>query len=198
MEVVLSGQKKLVRKNLAEAIRAIRMTKKIVPIWIDAISINHDDPMERSRQVTRMGSIYRNAMAVFSYVGEQTQDTVDALDLMKELKKHPMIRTNDRGEFHFGEWGHTEGKFWYGENTIKPGQLAELCAALYRFLTRQYFRRAWVLQVYQSQTAFKPDADVHVGGSMGIESHDLGRKSASDSVRKSRCGGIQVSRHVAL
>jgi hypothetical protein len=137
----------LIRKNLAEAIRTMRRNGGIFPIWIDALSINQDDVVERGRQVPRMGKIYDNAIRVYSYVGEPTDDTEQALDFMRELNKHPMVRTNDRGEFHFGDWSHTDGKTQYGENTIKPERLAQLCASLYKFLTRPYFRRVWILQV---------------------------------------------------
>lgn len=139
---------KSIRRNLADAIRALRMKETIVPLWIDALSINQEDLAERGKQVRRMGQIYDNAMSVYSYVGPKTDDTEEALDFMDELTKHPFVRINDAGEFHFGNWGSADkGGIWYGENTIKPAKLARSCAALYKFLTRQYFRRSWILQV---------------------------------------------------
>ena len=143
----MNGQKKSIRKTLAEAIRTIRQTDAIVPIWIDALSINQDDTVERRRQVLRMGSIYDNALVVYSYVGEQSDDLEEAIDFIEELSKHPMVRTNDLGEFHFGKWGSTGGDTWYGENGVKPDELVKLCAAAYKFLSRPYFRRVWILQV---------------------------------------------------
>ena len=144
----MNGQNKTIRKNLADAIRALRMTDAIVPMWIDAISINQDDIPERGRQVQRMGQIYDCAMSVYSYTGQPEGDTVPALAFVERLKKHPVVRINDLGEFHFGECRYGEDGFEYGDNEIKPPQLAPLCAALYRFLTRQYFRRVWILQVW--------------------------------------------------
>lgn len=146
-QVVLNGQTKLIRKNLADAIRFIRTPDMIVPLWIDAISINQDDIIERGRQVKRMGQIYNNAMAVYSWLDIPTDDIEEVLFFMNELEKHPIVRVNHDNEFHFGEWGSRDGDIWYGENTIKPSRLVKLCTALYRFLTNQYFRRAWILQV---------------------------------------------------
>lgn len=143
----MNGQHKAIRKTLAHAIRALRMADAIVPMWIDAISINQDDIAERGRQVQRMGQIYDSAMSVFSYTGQPGDDTVPALAFVEQLKKHLVVRTNDLGDFHFGEWNSGENGIEYGENHIKPQQLVPLCAALYRFLTRQYFRRVWILQV---------------------------------------------------
>jgi hypothetical protein len=140
--ITMNQQRKAIRKNLAEAIRAIRMTDKVVPLWIDAISIDQDNIIERGIEVKRMGRIYDCAMSVYSYVGLPDEQTEEVLEFMIELNKHPMIRWNNEGEFHFGDWE--------GENTIKPERLARLCVGLYRFLTRRYFRRSWILQVRPS------------------------------------------------
>jgi hypothetical protein len=146
-QIVLNGQRKLIRRNLAEAIRSLRMKDKVVPVWIDAISIDQDNLVERGMEVQRMARIYDCATAVQVYVGLPDEATEDALHFTIELNHHPMVRMNHEGEFHFGDWGFEDGAIWYGQNTIKPEQLAKLCAALYRFLTRRYFRRSWVLQV---------------------------------------------------
>ena len=147
-EIVLNGQRKNIRQNLAEAIRTIRTADKIVPLWIDAISINQDDLAERGRQVRRMGRIYDNAYAVYSYVGPSEDDTENVVQFMDELSKHPMVRFDDRGEFILCDWEATDKN----NNTIQPKRLAKLCVALYKFLTRQYFRRSWILQVSYSKT----------------------------------------------
>ena len=131
-QVVLNGQTKMIRKNLADAIRFLRMKQAIVPLWIDALSINQDDMIERSREVRRMGEIYDSAMCVHVWAGPKTDDTEDAIDLMLELEKHPVVRFNDQGEFDLG---------------VEPARLIQMCAALYKFLERQYFRRVWILQV---------------------------------------------------
>jgi hypothetical protein len=143
-QVVLNGQRKVIRKNLSEAIRAIRVKDNIVPIWIDALSINQNDVAERNRQVRRMGQIYNYAESVYCYAGSADDETEEVLHFIIELAKHPMVRINDMGEFHFSERG---GPIASDENKIKPRQLARLCGILYRFLIRQYFRRSWVLQV---------------------------------------------------
>jgi hypothetical protein len=142
-EIVLNGQRKKIRQNLAEAIRTMRNAEQISPLWIDAISINQDDVAERGRQVRRMGQIYDNACAVYSYIGPPDNDTEDVVNFMKELGKHPMVRFNDEGEFILGDWEATDAN----ANPIHPKRLAALCSALYKLLTRQYFRRSWILQV---------------------------------------------------
>ncbi|KAJ4993175.1 hypothetical protein SVAN01_01150 [Stagonosporopsis vannaccii] len=131
-KVTLNGQIMFIRKSLADAIRFFRAKNAIIPLWIDAMSINQQDITERSRQIKRMGQIYHNAVMVYSWTGPQSDYTEAACTLIDELCKHPVVRINDEAEFHFGE---------------KPRKLAKMCASLYKLLTRQYFRRSWVLQV---------------------------------------------------
>jgi hypothetical protein len=142
-QIVLNGQRKNIRRNLAEAIRTIRNAEQISPLWIDAISINQDDTAERGRQVRRMGQIYDNASVVYSYIGSPDEDTEDVVTFMKELAKHPMVRSNDKGDFILSDWEATDDN----ENIIRPKRLAALCLKLYKLLSRQYFRRSWILQV---------------------------------------------------
>lgn len=65
-------------------------------------------------------------MSVYSWAGPKTDDTEETLDLKAELNKHPIVRFNDLGDFDLG---------------IEPTRLERMCAALYKFLTRPYFRR---------------------------------------------------------
>lgn len=143
----MAGQKMTVRKNLAEAIRVIRNPNVIMPVWIDALSINQKDLIERARQVPRMGEIYDFATAVYSYIGNPTEGSESVFSFTKELFKHPIVRKNESNEFHFPSEDVLRGQSDGNENTIKPDQLAKLCAGLYRLFCRQYFRRIWMLQV---------------------------------------------------
>lgn len=169
--ITAMGMKMQIRKGLAEALRSMRRKEHELPIWVDAISINQEDVMERGRQVARMGEIFDHASAIWSYTGPKTDDSDEAIFFIKELKKHPMMRVNDSGEWHFGQWdmkGEGQGVS-YDENPIGPERLPALCAALYKFLNRSYFRRAWVLQ----ELAFASSAAVGVGQIWGLAYDDL-------------------------
>ena len=132
---------KSIFKNLADALRSLRMKQTIVPLWIDALSINQENEAERSRQVRRMGEVYDNAMSVYSWAGAKTDDTNLAIDLMLALEKHPMVRFDNQGNFELG---------------IGSNRLPRMCAALYKLLSRQYFKRTWILQVsLPRETSFR-------------------------------------------
>lgn len=157
--ITLNGQRKYVRKNLEEALRSIRHKECLQPLWIDTISINQEDLPERSRQVPRMGRLYDCASAVICYIGSASDDSDLALQLIRELQQ-PMIRLNPDGEWHFGQWSYNPGNGpTFGENHIKPPQLARMCAALYKFVTRPYFRHSWVLQ----ENAFASNPTIGIG-----------------------------------
>ncbi|KAK4631911.1 hypothetical protein CLAFUW4_03548 [Fulvia fulva] len=139
--ITLNGQRKYVRKNLEEALRSIRHKECLQPLWIDTISINQEDLPERSRQVP------------------PSDDSDLALQLIRELQQ-PMIRLNPDGEWYFGQWSYNPGNGpTFGENHIKPPQLARMCAALYKFVTRPYFRHSWVLQ----ENAFASNPTIGIG-----------------------------------
>jgi len=167
-EIVLNGQKTLIRRSLEDVFRALRFPDKVTPLWVDAICINQADVVERNRQLPRMIDVYDHAAAVTSYIGGATDDDNDAIELIKELNM-PMMRHNDRGEWHFGPWNVEHGKHWFGENPIGPARLSNMCVALYKFFMRPYFRRVWVLQ----ELARASSPNVGVGDSFGLRFEQL-------------------------
>ncbi|KAF2161345.1 hypothetical protein M409DRAFT_28381 [Zasmidium cellare ATCC 36951] len=168
-EINLNGLKKNVRKSLADLLRSLRYPDIQQPLWIDAVSINQDDVMERNRQVPRMGDIYDFAKAVICYTGLATDDSDLALEFIKKLRK-PMMRLNKDREWHFGEESYDKENGWtYGENPIRGDLLATMCAALYKFLTRPYFGRLWVLQEW----AWATNPVIVVGGNHDTSFEDL-------------------------
>ncbi|OCK81951.1 HET-domain-containing protein, partial [Lepidopterella palustris CBS 459.81] len=63
------GKSLLVTPNLLEALRRIRHFRYTRLLWVDAICINQDDPMERSVQVQAMRDIYAKAANVIIWLG---------------------------------------------------------------------------------------------------------------------------------
>ncbi|KAH7066717.1 hypothetical protein BKA63DRAFT_126411 [Paraphoma chrysanthemicola] len=84
-----------------------------------------------------------------------------AFSFVEELNKHPVVRFNQHGDFHFGMENE--------DNRITPEQLPRMCAALYNVLTRQYFRRAWILQ----EVAWATTPTVLSDGKLAIQYGDL-------------------------
>jgi hypothetical protein len=78
-KIQLSGQPYFVTKNLYLALRHIRDPQKHQLFFIDALCINQNDVEERSSQVQRMFDVYRNATQVVVFLGEQRENTAQAL-----------------------------------------------------------------------------------------------------------------------
>lgn len=173
-----------IRQNLAEAIRGIRKDNTIVPVWIDALSINQKDPTERAQQVPRMGEIYDFAVSVFSYIGKATEETESVFWFMRDLFNRPRVREKDN-EFYFPSVEFPPSTSQDGQNTIEPKKLAQLCAGLYKLLTRQYFRRVWILQVrlrsWNLVVAFGLTAST--GGSVCIQPRNIVRARSKNPIR---------------
>lgn len=127
-DIVVSGQQMKIRKNLERALLRLRSPTHGTAIWADAICINQADVEEKNQQIPRIAQIWDKAMSVACFVGEPDNHSDLALDFVKRLQKPVWWRPgNDLG-------------------AMEPGQLPRLCAALYLFLMRPYFRRVWIIQ----------------------------------------------------
>ncbi|WYZ40013.1 hypothetical protein EsH8_IV_000354 [Colletotrichum jinshuiense] len=135
VEIVVNGQKMRVRKNLEQALRTIRQSERAIAIWVDAVCIDQSNIVERNRQISRMFDIYDRATQVVCYVGEHNDDTNLALGFVPYLDTLG-IMMNDKGHYDIGKEG----------DKIGPEKYPRLCAALYKFMCRPYFRRIWVIQ----------------------------------------------------
>ncbi|GKT87724.1 hypothetical protein Ct61P_05574 [Colletotrichum tofieldiae] len=82
--ITCNGQDILVPNNLKAALLRIRGRPEMLgkKFWIDAISINQTNDEERSSQVRLMATIYSSADSVLIWLGEEDNDTSQALDLI--------------------------------------------------------------------------------------------------------------------
>jgi hypothetical protein len=86
--------------------------------YIDAICINQTDDQEKSHQVTLMGSIYRNASLVVSWLGQASESTKMAFELLRGPRR---------------EWANR-----LDYQTRKP---LSQC-----FYDQPYWKRLWIIQ----------------------------------------------------
>ncbi|KAE8452941.1 hypothetical protein EG329_012128 [Mollisiaceae sp. DMI_Dod_QoI] len=72
--IQLSGQEFKVTSNLYAALKRLRhQYEKIRTLWVDAICINQQDPIERTWQVQMMNHVYAKASRVIVWLGEPTE-----------------------------------------------------------------------------------------------------------------------------
>ena len=109
-------------------------------IWIDSISINQEDSVERANQVNQMGNIYRSAAEVVVWLGEEENNVSAAFALMRDLSRlnddqlgqiTPSAILRKRSEVLELLPGHDIESSW---------------RALSHLFRRRYFTRTWTLQ----------------------------------------------------
>ncbi|KAL1603733.1 hypothetical protein SLS60_005323 [Paraconiothyrium brasiliense] len=130
--------------------------------WIDQISINQADPMERSHQVAMMGSIYKAASSVHIWLGKNNPSPqflwVYNAFIPSILRLDSELR--DRGIcLDSSSWDCSTPE-------LIQGLGAEVCkkwrenreAFFWFFYTRRWFLRAWILQ----EVTLKDASLVHI------------------------------------
>lgn len=81
--VFLERQRMPVRRNLFTALQHFRSRKERVLLWVDALCIDQANDEERSHQVTQMKQIYQAAEKVVVWLGESSEDSDNAMDLLR-------------------------------------------------------------------------------------------------------------------
>lgn len=126
--------------NLLAALKHLRMKDKILRLWVDAICIEqieqddnlHDEEknLEKSNQISIMTDIYEMAENVCVWLGEESEDSAKAIELVNRL-----VQLKD-----FDDIAGLESKISGHSNGNDLG-------ALIKLLKRGWFSRRWVVQV---------------------------------------------------
>ncbi len=66
------GFDRSIKANLHDALRRLRNANAVRSIFVDALSIDQQNPAERSEQVAQMAKIYRGASEVIMWLGEDS------------------------------------------------------------------------------------------------------------------------------
>lgn len=144
--IVLAGQERPVSLNLQQALRSLRHENNDVILWIDQLSINQEDDVEKSQQVRKMTKIYQNATRVVSWIGiESDYSDIIFITLRHIAKAHGSakkvvlsavvqeLRQSKISSHHQHDW-------------TRQRLLQVMKTGLSALASRQYWRRLWVLQ----------------------------------------------------
>ncbi|KAI1155632.1 HET-domain-containing protein [Nemania diffusa] len=130
-----------VTRNLANALRHLRLHGQSRTMWIDAICINQNSRQEQGGQVQRMGQIYLLANRVVAWLGPSFPDSSLALKTLRtigEQVEYPI----DNHILPSPQCPHPD---WYIPNTRLPFTMGEFAAVTY-LCGAEYLRRLWVVQ----------------------------------------------------
>lgn len=128
--VSCNGRRLTLTKNLLNALRRLRRKDETETLWIDQICIDQENLEERGSQVQLMRKIYKSAINVLIWLGDEADESSSAIKLVPRVSDDVPSRVYPdgvrRGEIHSGtprEW-----------------------RALKALLSRPWFSRMWVLQ----------------------------------------------------
>ncbi|KAK6087616.1 heterokaryon incompatibility protein [Seiridium cupressi] len=149
-EIYVNGMPVQVTANLEAALRELRNHSRIQQgflVWVDALCINQADLDERAAQVARMKDIYQSAWHVVIWLGPEENRSDLAMLALQYISLHSqqedvLSSLYRRIEFYvvrlpFFQWMHS--------HTMLEIRKAVLYA-LYRLLSRPYWRRLWIIQ----------------------------------------------------
>ncbi|KAI3554878.1 hypothetical protein CABS01_11715 [Colletotrichum abscissum] len=128
-------------RNLHSALQHIRLFLKpsqVIPLWIDAISINQADTTERSHQVSQMREIYTSADLVLTWLDP---DLAPGLTYLRELGDHALaVSQNSKGPPKLLP-SHVKDRYTTMRETVRVFQST-------------YWNQVWTVQEYTAPTDF--------------------------------------------
>ena len=88
LPIEIDGQQAEMYRNLDAALRRVRTMKLDASwLWIDCLCIHQNDLKEKSAQVKLMAQIYRRSTSVLVWLGEASDDSSAAFDVIEGLGK---------------------------------------------------------------------------------------------------------------
>ncbi|KAI1157524.1 heterokaryon incompatibility protein-domain-containing protein [Nemania serpens] len=134
----------MVTSNLWKLLRDIRQADTDRYLWIDAISINQDDDLERGHQVQRMQVIYSGAERVLFYLGETTGAIQNLMNSLSALQSQTLgCRWASDDPKWKTVWDTIRSKRGMSDGNMTDGIQKR---GLEELLARPWFRRVWILQ----------------------------------------------------
>lgn len=131
----------LARRNLHTALQHFRYLDRPRTMWIDALCINQADDDEKSRQIRRMGDLYKAAHRVVVWLGPASADSALACSTLAYLGAQMVVTKDNRGLRH----PDAVEKDWCLARSDLPYEEATWLA-IHNLLARPWFERLWIWQ----------------------------------------------------
>ena len=138
-----------ITQNLATGLPYLRLPDRPRVLWIDAISIDQNNLIERSRQVRRMGDIFQKAKRVIVWLGPEQDWSTLALNQMDLLASKIKVDWQYQ-TMQPASTEHLEAH-WADLSVALPYDW-KTWDAIYHLLNRSWFERLWIWQEIRLQT----------------------------------------------
>ncbi|TDZ30880.1 Heterokaryon incompatibility protein 6, OR allele [Colletotrichum spinosum] len=148
--ITIAGAPVAITENLYHCLQRVRLASAPRRLWVDALCINQADAAEKQAQVLLTHDIYASARRTLAYLGEEADDSAEAMDLIERY-----WRVNIPKELNVGARAFVEGSLGEEIPDAPTGKDAELPAegddkwlAVSRFWNRAWFKRVWIVQEF--------------------------------------------------
>ncbi|KAH8777850.1 heterokaryon incompatibility protein [Diaporthe sp. PMI_573] len=134
-----------VTDSLMTALRHLRRPNESRRLWIDAVCINQNDPVELGSQVHAMGLIYKLAYRVVVWLGPEIDDSDHAVTTLDYFGAQ--VEFDLHGGWVFPA-PFAEEPTWYQQEVALPYS-QDTWDTILALLQRPWFNRVWVVQEVQ-------------------------------------------------
>jgi hypothetical protein len=141
--VALNGRALKITHNLSSALRRLRLPNEPRTLWVDAICINQADLEERSQQVQIMRHIYSKAIRVVIWLGEESEESKEAILDLAAMSKYGFFDTT-RVDEGVAVLCSRDSDFNEVEDYLKKH--THVSQSIRDLLNRPWFQRMWVVQ----------------------------------------------------
>ena len=133
--MICNGKHFPITKNLELALHHLRRSDVSIMLWVDQICINQDDLQEKSQQVVLMGTIYQRAWSTLVWLGEEADNSDDAID--------NLLRSKTSLQFYQEGRAPNADDF---ERLFLPASDSPKWQELGKLMHRPWFQRVWIIQ----------------------------------------------------
>ncbi|RMZ83442.1 hypothetical protein DV737_g1532, partial [Chaetothyriales sp. CBS 132003] len=143
MVISLDGQEFRIQRNLWLFLRQLRRYGHRY-LWVDAISINQNDLVERGQQVQLMNRIYPSAARVLVWLGEEAEGSDPAFTFLHFVHQRLGSARGQEDEDGDDRGGNSPVEVY--TNLFGDDDQTHVWTALQRLCARDYWTRLWIIQ----------------------------------------------------
>lgn len=147
-EVSINGKLHMIRDNIWHFLNVRRQQHQLLPLWMDAISTNQNDPAEKGQQVSIIGKIFSGAVRTRIWLGQAANNSNAFMDAV--TRSDILTYSNEIRAFrhpHFPPPRQFRGQRGSAVQ-MKTGDYVpyNMHIAYCALMMRPYWSRTWVMQ----------------------------------------------------
>lgn len=140
-----SADRLSITQNLEAALRHLRRNDSPRVLWIDAICIDQENPVERSAEVLRMGDIYKLAEKVVAWLGVSGRHTRAAMKLIQYIGQYANVNMQ-KHTINLTKYPKEQFSKRVRGTCFDCSYSAGQKVGLHDLLIRPWFSRLWIWQ----------------------------------------------------